>query len=534
MPFDPAWQPLVDKKRADLKAKIPREWTLPKDITDQVSHTARISAFDLLRASNILSDREKDITENHTAAALIQQMSSGAITSVEVTTAFCKRAAVAQQLINCLTEIFFDKALARAKQCDEYLAKEGRPIGPLHGLPISLKDMLMYEGEFACLGFVSFLKKPAADKNSFIVDMLLDAGAVLYVKTNVPQTLFVCESYNNVFGHTMNPYNLSLTAGGSSSGEGAIVGFRAALLGVGSDIGGSIRVPALVNGAYGFKPSSNRIPWGGQQELIPQGWPGTLPTLGPLAVSAEDLTLFMKTILTAKPWIIDSTAHAIAWRDVPKKRSLRIGVFFEDPLVPVHPPVKRALKVASEKLKAAGHEVIILQKVPDMLNGLKAVSRGFELDTDHGVMQFLADAGEEPIRPLLEQAVTSVLEKRDGFDLSDVWRFNSERENYTEEWGKVWRENSLDVVLCPAYKSVGALHDQVGMPHYTIIWNLLDFPASVIPFLKVDPEVDTEELPGFNIDDVKGVPAHVQVVGWRFQDEEVLMATEIISDVLSA
>lgn len=272
----------------------------------------------------------------------------------------------------------------------------------------------------------------------------------------------------------MNPYNLSLTAGGSSSGEGAIVGFRAALLGVGSDIGGSIRVPALVNGAYGFKPSSNRIPWGGQQELIPQGWPGTLPTLGPLAVSAEDLTLFVKTILTAKPWIVDSTAHAIAWRDVSKKRSLRIGVFFEDPLVPVYPPVKRALKAASEKLKTAGHEVIILQKVPDMLNGLKAVLRGFELDTDHGVMQFLAEAGEEPIPPLVEQGRMSVLEKKDGFDLSDVWRFNSERENYTEEWGKVWRENSLDVVLCPAYKSVGALHDQVGLPHYTIIWNLLD------------------------------------------------------------
>jgi amidase len=106
MHFDPAWQPLVDKKRADLKAKIPQEWTLPKDITDQVSHTARISAFDLLRASNILSDREKDITENHTAAALIQQMSSGAITSVEVTTAFCKRAAIAQQLVGPLNYPF--------------------------------------------------------------------------------------------------------------------------------------------------------------------------------------------------------------------------------------------------------------------------------------------------------------------------------------------------------------------------------------------------------------------------------------------
>ncbi|KAH7086058.1 amidase signature domain-containing protein [Paraphoma chrysanthemicola] len=533
MPFNPEWQPLVDKKRQDLRAQIPPEWILPKHITDMVNHTSTSSAFDLLQSTSLLTPKEKEITENYTAAALIRLMSQSELTSLEVTTAFCKRAAIAQQLTNCLTEIFFERALSRAKQCDEYLAREKKPIGPLHGLPISLKDMLMVEGEAACLGFVSFLKKPVATSNSFIVDMLLDAGAVLYVKTNVPQTLFTCESYNNVFGHTMNPYNLSLTAGGSSSGEGAIVGFRGALLGVGSDIGGSVRVPALVNGAYGFKPSSNRLPWGGQQELIPKGWLGTLPTLGPLAVSAEDLTLFMKTLLLAKPWVRDSTAHAIAWRDIPTKPKLRIGLYMGDPIAPLHPPVKRALRLAADKLKAAGHEVVVLDRVPSLLDAAKVIIRGFELDTEHAVQKMLSDAGEQPIQPLIDAAQSPVLEKSDGFDLSDAWRFQAEREDYTEQWGKVWRDNSLDVLLGPGYKGVGARHDHVGPPHYTMVWNLVDFPASVIPFEKVDASVDTEEVLGFNVNDFKGVPAHVQVVGWRFQDEEVLMATEIISKVLA-
>lgn len=161
----------------------------------------------------------------------------------------------------------------------------------------------MVKGEAATLGFVSYLAKPLAEENSVMVDMLLEAGAVLYCKTNVPQTLFVCisshcntsvtnveqmcEGMNNVFGCTLNPHKLSLTPSGSSSGEGALVGFRGSPLGVGSDIGGSVRAPSLCCGAFGFKPTVDRLPWGGQQHLIPKGWPGVLPSLGPMRKALE-------------------------------------------------------------------------------------------------------------------------------------------------------------------------------------------------------------------------------------------------------
>lgn len=115
---------------------------------------------------------------------------------------------------------------------------------------------------------MSFINRPAADFNSPLVDILLDNGAVLYVKTNIPQTLMTADSENNVFGRVLNPNKLTLTAGGSSGGEGALVGMRGSILGVGTDIGGSIRIPAFCCGTYGFKPSTDRVPFGGQTNPV--------------------------------------------------------------------------------------------------------------------------------------------------------------------------------------------------------------------------------------------------------------------------
>ncbi|SMQ56085.1 unnamed protein product [Zymoseptoria tritici ST99CH_3D7] len=128
-------------------------------------------------------------------------------------------------------------------------------------------------------------------------------------------------------------------------------------------------------------------------------------------------------------------------------------------------------------------------------------------------------------------AQSSQIEQREA-GLEDVWRFRAERYEYREEWGTVWRENSLDILLCPGYQGVGARHDHVGVPFYSAVWNLLDFPASVVPFQKADRSVDTQEVPGYDPILVDGVPAHIQIVGWRFQDEEALSATEVISEAL--
>ncbi|KAI8681032.1 Amidase [Fusarium keratoplasticum] len=527
------WKSLIEAKRAHLYAQIRPEWRLPGNITKQVHHTSDASAFDLLNNTNLLSQRERKITENYDASELIEMMATAVISSVEVTTAFCKRAAAAQQLTNCLTEIFFEKALVRAKECDDFLAREGKPMGPFHGMPISLKDMLMVKDEAATLGFVSYLTKPKADTNSVIVDMLLEAGAVLYCKTNVPQTLFVCEGMNNVFGHTLNPHKLSLTPSGSSSGEGALVGFRGSLLGVGSDIGGSIRAPSLCCGAFGFKPTANRIPWSGQQALIPKGWPGVVPSLGPHAQSARDLTLFCKTVIQREPWTRDSTALYSPWRDVPRKKQLTIGYWVGDSELPVSPPVSRALDAAAQALKAAGHQVKpISAPVPLAQAGL-IFANSTKLDNKNQIMQILADGEEQPIQALLDINAASGLEPRE-FTLDDLWDFNREREEYRHAWHKVWMENGIDVLLCPGSRGTAVPHGKYGVPWYTMIWNLLDCPASVIPFLKADKAVDSQTMEGYDAEAADGAPCSFQVVGWTGQDEEVLMATEVMAEAVES
>ena len=116
------------------------------------------------------------------------------------------------------------------------MKQTGSPIGPLHGLPISLKDNFKIKGKDSTLGFVAWVNEPETS-DSVLVDVLRKAGAVLYVKTNVPTAMMIAESVNNTFGRTVNPLNRKLTSGGSSGGESALIAFGGSLLGVGTDIG---------------------------------------------------------------------------------------------------------------------------------------------------------------------------------------------------------------------------------------------------------------------------------------------------------
>ena len=179
----PAWKLRARAKRAVQATLIPAEWRL-RSIPDFTN------ARDYIRTSGILSPTELAITEITDARVLQKNIQSGELSALTVATAYCKRAAIAQQLTGCLTEIFFERALARAKELDEVFEKEGRVTGPLHGIPISFKDNYDVEGVDSTIGWVGLIGKPAP-RNSLGVDMVLRLGAVIYVKTNIPQSLMV-------------------------------------------------------------------------------------------------------------------------------------------------------------------------------------------------------------------------------------------------------------------------------------------------------------------------------------------------------
>ncbi|GKZ67642.1 hypothetical protein AnigIFM50267_002128 [Aspergillus niger] len=529
------WEGLIADKLNDRASKIPPEWVLPKTILSRITQDANISAFDILRHHCLLSREEVTITESYDAQSLHQEIIKGRLTSLQVCKAFCKRAAIAQQLTNCATEILFAEAFKRAEFLDDYLAKYGKPYGPFHGLPISVKDSFNIKGQATTIGFVSFLRKPVAAKNSPLVDILLANGAILYIKTNIPQTLLTMDSVNNIFGRTLNPHKLGLSAGGSSGGEGALVAFRGSILGVGTDVGGSIRAPSLCNGAYGFKPTADRIPHGRVELGDRPGTPGVVSAVGPLANSASDLTFFCKTVLSSEPWRYDSTALGTAWRDVPLKKKLSIGVYMGDEHFPLFPPVKRALSSAQAALENAGHSVHLVTNAPSFHEGLKLAARYFLFDNKQTLLRHVLDGDEQPIKALEYASPAALAGIQDPIlTLDDVWDANASLMEYREKMAEVWKQHNLDVLICPGHWSTAGPHDTYGPPVYTVIWNLLNFPASIIPYLKANKSLDSESCSGYDPDAVDGAPTAIQVVGWRFQDEEVLMATEVIDKALQS
>lgn len=176
------------------------------------------------------------------------------------------------------------------------------------------------------------------------------------------------DSDNNIFGRTLNPSNRRLTAGRSTGGEGALIAMRGSVLGFGTDIAGSIRIPSLCNGIYGFKPSSLLIPFSGQRMPLLPGWEGIgiVASAGPLATSIRACNFAFESISKAVPADFDTASLRMPWssKSADSKlpdRTLRIGVVLDDGLSTPSPPMRRALAESVEKLKRAGVDIIPLQ-----------------------------------------------------------------------------------------------------------------------------------------------------------------------------
>ncbi|KAK8057962.1 hypothetical protein PG996_011899 [Apiospora saccharicola] len=546
------WQEKVAKKRLSCQKAVPTAWALPQSVLDSLPALSEFSttrldliAKDIPRVSGILTERELDITESHDVSSLLAGLASGTFTSAEVTLAFSKRAAIAHQLTNCLTETFFSQAEERARYLDD-LRSKGKPLGPLHGLPISLKDTYQVEGTQACIGAVALLDKTSTE-NSAMVDLLLDLGAVLYVKTNVSQVLMCVESDNNVFGRTLNPWNTSLTAGGSSGGEGALVAFRGSPLGVGTDLAGSVRIPSLCCGTYGFKPSSRRLPYGRQVMPLNVGIGAIVPSAGALANDMSALQIFMRAVIDANPFSYDATVVDVPWRrnHDSSRPKLRLGLLPEDPLFPLHPPVRETIKNAVNILKSHGHEVVLLDAADCHVAALNQIG-GRLLELDQTPAHIIASSGEPAVPSM---AMFAKYYARIGWDfiapeittmdrLEQFGALQNQRAGIAESWRKLWAKHNLDAIVSPSAQSTAMEHDHQGWPAYSMLLNMLDYPACVIPFGRAthngtDLAADLGHgTPAYKPDVVEGAPCSIQVFTSGMRDEECLAVAAVIDTCL--
>ncbi|PGH16206.1 hypothetical protein AJ79_01974 [Helicocarpus griseus UAMH5409] len=507
-------------------------------------HKVNLIELDIIRRCGVLSERELEMTEKYNVATLLDQLARGQLTAVEVTGAFSKRAAVAGQLTNCLTETLFDEAHKRARELD-VLRKKGQLAGPLQGLPVSIKDCFQIVGSQATLGLTEYIGLTATE-NSSLVDMLLKLGAVLYVKTNVPQVLMSADSENVIFGRTLNPWNTAITAGGSSGGEGTLIALHGSPLGVGTDIGGSIRIPSLCCGLYGFKPTTNRIPYSKQQSCH-KLLGSILPSAGPLANDLESLRIFCKSIIDAHPANYDSMALDVPWRDsvaAPLKPKLRFGLLPEDPMSPLHPPVKATLAEATRLLRAQGHEVVPLSAEECQIAQAHEVLWR-TLGLDNTANEIVARGGEPIInsRVVVQKNVEEIPAGFvKGFDallpFEKLYTMRVRREEVMEAWREIWTGHGLDAVIAPGAQSTAVKHDTYGgFVPYTGLLNLLDYPACMIPFGRAAlfPPFEKREgqwMTRYDPELVEGAPCSIQVFTSRMRDEECLAIAKTVDECL--
>ncbi|KAG2366573.1 general amidase [Suillus spraguei] len=552
----PHWTALVaEKKQRQLKS-IPQEWL----VTPPPSSTLDVTGFP--ESCGLLNTREIEIT-NTSVDVLLNKIASAKWTAVEVTTAFSKRAIVAHQLVNCLTEIFIDRALARAAELDDHLKKTGKVVGPLHGLPISLKDQLCIKGLETTMGYVSWIGQ-YAEKNAVLVDVLIECGAVPFVRTNIPQTLMWPETFNSVFGRTTNPNNVSLTSGGSSGGEGALVALKGSPLGVGSDIGGSIRIPSAFCGIYGLRPSYGRVPYCGARNSL-EGQDSILSVFGPMTSSIGGLKVFMKAVINSKPWLKDPLAVRKKWDedeydlvDHGSGKDLCFAIMWDDGVVVPHPPIKRSLEITKAALQKAGHKVVEWKPIKHRLLG--DVARDIWNAASAEDYMITTSSTGEPIIATMEldgsnAVIASLRPQNGGITAYKLWQVQKLRQNIRKEYLDHWNATAsetgtgrpVDAIICPAAPFAAPPHGKNRYANYTTVWNSLDYPAAIFPVTTVDSTLDGKEPPHSFYDDFdkdvyelydpekfKNAPVCLQLVGRTLEEEAVIKMTEIVDAALAA
>ena len=309
-----------------------------------------------------MADAILDLAAHEQVAAL----AAGTVGAVELTQAAIARIEARDGAINAVVVRDFDRALAAAGEADAALARGERK--PLLGLPMTVKESHNVAGLPSSWGFEPF-RDAIADADSLGVERLKAAGAIILGKTNVPTWLADWQSVNPIYGRTANPYDTSRSPGGSSGGSAAVLAARMVALEFGSDIGGSIRVPAAFCGVYGHKPSWQLIP--GRGHTPPGAEGGAFPPLsvvGPMARTARDLEIALDVL--AGPDADIAAGYRLALREPRGKKLSDYRVLILDRIgdLPIDSEVAGALSDLADRLAAAGATIVRDQSIlPDLV-----------------------------------------------------------------------------------------------------------------------------------------------------------------------
>ena len=442
------------------------------------------------------------------ATAMAAAVRDGTTTAEELTVAALARIDAWDGAVNAFTVVLREEALGRAREVDEALARDPSAYGPLAGVPVSVKDHIWMAGQPATNGSLA-LRDFVPDVDAVPVARLREAGAVIVGKTNNPEFCFRGYTENAVYGVTRNPWSLDRTPGGSSGGAGASVAYAATPLALGTDGGGSIRIPSAFCGVAGHKPTFGLVP------KLPgfRGWP-TLSVDGPLGASVRDLVLAVSVMAGAHPddplsWPVPLGEDV----DVDWSR-LRVAVSEDLGSAPVDPEVRAAFRAAVGRLSDDGARIVETQPAagypPRLWNDI-ALPEGFASEGP-----LLEHDGIDPVTREITEAGRSVT-AAEYLDAQD------RRVAFTEVWESFFRsdDGGYDVLLTPSMP-VPAFSTEIAGPAeidgtpvdpFFDDWCLLALPANLTG------QPATAVPTGLSSD---GLPVGLQVMGPRWADLRTL------------
>jgi amidase len=429
-------------------------------------------------------------------------MHAGEFSPIDVIQAYLARIERVNPLINAVVTLRAEEALAEAREAQK-ATLNGR-AKKLTGLPITVKDTIDTAGIRTTAGS-KLLADNIPTRDAPAVARLRALGAIVLGKTNTPEFAMTYSTDNGLFGRTRNPWNLDLTPGGSSGGEAAIIAAGGSLLGLGTDLGGSIRVPANFCGIVGLRPTVGRLSSAGHIPVLP-GPLGKVSVMGPIARCIEDVDLLMGALVddwkTQPPAGVPSSSL-----DGDK---VAIAFYTEDGVVPVTPEIKAAIRTAAEEL--AQEYANVEEIVPPGLSQLYMLWDDIWTGSG-GARGLIGDyaTNVSGLSPALAKLVAASPEKPDPARLqtaaAGIHEVRAEMLSFMERF---------PIIICPV--AAGSPTDRVGQWTmdgvevrgsrgfgYSYVWSLLGFPALAVPVSALD-----------------GVPAGVQIVARPKLDEQAV------------
>jgi amidase len=448
------------------------------------------------------------------ATELVRLVATGDISAVELVRAHLERIEHLDPLLNAFVDVRAERAMAEAGDQDSAAAR-GVARGPLGGLPVTVKSAIEVAG-LRCETGSPTRRGVVAERDAVVVSRLRGAGAFVIGTTNVAEMLMAYESENPLHGRTVSPWDVLRTPGGSSGGESAAIAAGCSGGGIGSDGGGSIRVPAHFAGICGLKPTPGRIPGTGHQPPC-LGPFSLIGVVGPMARTVADLYALFAAIAGWDAGDPMAAPLSIAPLDAPPRTPTRVGFFEDDGRTAVTKETRAAVRAAVKAAADAGYEVNEFR--PSGLERARELWEIFFCEIALLVLKGPMQGGEMELPILKEFLQRGAAPSRSAFDLTLAWI-----DRDVVRAGLLKEMETHRVLLCPVASVPAFRHGErswtidegrvgyLDAMSYTQWFNILGLPAAVVP-AGTSPE---------------GLPIGVQVVGRAFEEELVLRVAAAI------